>query len=894
MFQPEISLKIRASIIKMSALLLMLPFPSVLSAQVIIENSSYQNPDIPVKVRVDDLVSRMSLEEKVSQMLDRAPAIPRLHIQEYDWWNECLHGVGRAGVATVFPQAIGMAATWNPELILEVADAISTEARAKHHEAVRQGDFGRYKGLTFWSPNINIFRDPRWGRGQETYGEDPYLTSRFAVSFIKGLQGDDPKYFKLVATPKHYAVHSGPEPERHEFNAITNKRDLYDTYLPAFEASIKEAGAFSVMCAYNAYLGQPCCANATLQNEILRDKWGFKGYIVSDCGAIDDILIDHQTVKTEPEAAAISVKGGTDLNCGDYRNKRYHMYKSLVEAVEKGLITEMEIDIAVKRLFMARFKLGMFDPPEMVPYTQIPYDKNNSEEHRRLSLKVAQESIVLLKNENKLLPLKNDINTIAVIGPTADSYVMLLGNYHGTPSKYVTPLQGIKNKFTNTEIYYEKACNLVEEGGIMQKLSSEILRVNEQPGLKAEYFNNTSFKGEPFFTKVDQITNSDLVRGAKIPELKDLEKYSIRWSGKISVPQTGEYNFKVTGDDGYRLSINSNEIVNDWAEHDMTTKNGQIYLEKGKSYDFKLEYFQISGKSRIYVSWQLLTEDLIKRAVELAKKSEVVIFIGGITADLEGEETYMNYEGFRGGDRTSIDMPKVQEKLLKELQKTGKPIVLVLTSGSALAVNWAKDNIPAIIQLWYPGQEGGNALADVLLGEYNPAGRLPVTFYKSVEQLPEFTDYSMKERTYKYFDGEPLFPFGYGLSYTHFEYANLEVSHAKEANEVKVTVQVINTGEVAGDEVVQLYIKDMEASAPIPIRSLQGVQRIHVQPGEIKKIEFILSFRQLAVVTEAGEYYFEPGEFEISVGGAMPGSVPTSTQVLNQKITIKGEAFIIN
>lgn len=878
---------------KFYTLLFLFVFAQVLIAQENNENPDYRNPGLAIEERVDDLVSRMTLEEKVSQMLDMAKAIPRLKIPEYDWWNECLHGVGRAGVATVFPQAIAMAATWNPELILEMADVISTEARAKHHEAVRQGDFGRYKGLTFWSPNINIFRDPRWGRGQETYGEDPYLASRIAVAFIKGLQGDHPKYLKLVATPKHYAVHSGPEPERHVFNAVTNKRDLYDTYLPAFEACIKEAGAFSVMCAYNRYLGEACCGSSSLQNGILRGKWGFQGYIVSDCGAIDDIIVDHKIVETEPEAAALAVKSGTDLNCGDYRNQRHHVYAALLVAVEKGLISEAEIDVAVKRLFTARFKLGMFDPPEMVPYTQIPYEKNDCEEHRRLSIKVAQESIVLLKNDNNLLPLKKDLKTITVIGPTADSYEMLLGNYNGTPSKYVTPLQGIKNKLPGAEILYEEGCNLVEEGGIMKTLSAEMLSVDGQPGLKAEYFKNTNLEGEPFFSKIDLISNSDLVRGARIPDLQRGDKFSIRWSGKITAPQSGNFNFKITGDDGYRLTIGDKILVEDWSDHDMTTKSNHIHLEKGKLYDFKLEYFQNSGWSRMFVSWQLLTQEQFKRAVELVKKSDVVIFVGGITSRLEGEETYMDYEGFRGGDRTNIKMPEVQEQLLQELYQTGKPIVLVTTSGSALAVNWANDNIPAILQLWYPGEEGGTALADILFGDYNPAGRLPVTFYKSVEQLLAFTDYNMKGRTYRYFEGEPLFPFGYGLSYTRFEYANLKVSYMKDASEVKVSVQVKNSGERAGDEVVQVYVKDLNASAPVPIQSLQGIKRIHLVSGETKKVEFTLNPKQLAVVTEEGQYRFEPGEFEISVGGALPGTAPASTQVVSQKINIEGNAYLL-
>ena len=880
---------------KLNLILIISVFPLVLFAQRKDENPDYLDPELPIEKRVDDLVSRMTLEEKVSQMLDRAPAIPRLKIQEYDWWNECLHGVARAGVATVFPQAIGMAATMDPGLIYKEADVISTEARAKHNEAVRHGDFGRYKGLTFWSPNINIFRDPRWGRGQETYGEDPYLTSRIAAAFVKGLQGNNPKYLKLVATPKHYVVHSGPEPERHEFNAVTSKRDLYDTYLPAFEACIKEAGAFSVMCAYNSYLGEPCCGSSPLENDVLRKEWGFKGYIVSDCGAIDDFISGHKIVETEPEAAALAVKSGTDLECGDYRNHRHSVYNpALLTAVKKGLISEAEIDTSVKRLFTARFKLGMFDPPEMVPYAQIPYKENDSKEHRRLALKVAKESIVLLKNDDNLLPLKKDLKRIAVIGPTADSYKMLLGNYNGIPSKYVTPLQGIKNKLPGTEIFYEEGCNLVEKGGAIKPLSSEMLNVNSRPGLKAEYFKNISLKGKPFFSKIDPISNSDLVRGAMIPDLKGVDKFSIRWSGKIKAPQTGNFNFKVTGDDGYRLTIGDKVLVEDWSDHDMTTKSNHIHLEKGKSYNFKLEYFQSSGRQRLYVSWQLLRNDRFERALKLADKSDVVIFVGGITSQLEGEETHVDYEGFRGGDRTNLRMPEVQEHLLKALYKTGKPVVLVLTSGSALAVNWEKDNIPAIVQLWYPGEEGGTALADVLFGDYNPAGRLPVTFYKSVKQLPAFTDYSMKNRTYRYFKGKPLFPFGYGLSYTRFEYDNLKVKYMKDSNLVKVSARVKNAGDRSGDEVVQVYLKHLNASVPGPIQSLQGIKRIYLARGETKNVEFTLTAKQLAVVTDEGRYRFEPGKFEISVGGAMPGTAPASTQVINQKINIYGKGYLLD
>ena len=839
-------------------------------------------------MRVDDLISRMTLEEKVSQMVDHAKAIPRLQVPEYNWWNECLHGVARAGTATVFPQAIGLAATWNTNLLSEIADVISTEARAKHHDFSKKGDYGRYKGLTFWSPNINIFRDPRWGRGQETYGEDPYLSARMGVVFVKGLQGDDPRYLKVVATPKHYMVHSGPERGRHSFNSVTDKRDFLSTYLPAFKACVREGGAHSVMCAYNRYSGEACCGSSDLLQETLREKLGFNGYVVSDCGAIKDIFTNHKIVETDYEAAALAVRSGTDLNCGSVYDT------ALIEAVRQGLITEAEIDKSVKRLFTARFKLGMFDPQEIVPYSQIPIDKNDCAEHRRLSIKAAQESIVLLKNSDNILPLEKDLKRIAVIGPTADSYSMLLGNYSGTPSEYVTPLQGIKNKVAaNTEVLYEQGCHLYKEGTIPHDLSSDLLGYESKPGLKAEYFYNTTLEGEPFHTRVDELTSSNLIWGALIPQLKRGMDFSIRWTGVFTAPVTGEYNFTVEGDDGYRLSVNDEMLIEDWSDHDFTRKSNHIALKAGEQYNFKLEFFQSSGWPYLAVHWELINVDHVKDAVDLASGADAVIFIAGITAELENEEMFLNIEGFRGGDRTTIGLPAVQENLLKEINKTGKPIILVLTSGSALAVNWANENIPAIIQLWYPGQEGGTALADVLFGDYNPAGRLPVTFYKSVDQLPPFEDYTMKGRTYRYFEDTPLYTFGHGLSYTSFEYSNLDIPvKAKAGDDINITVEVKNTGSYSGDEVIQLYVKDIEASVPVPLISLQGMKRIHLKPGEKQNVEFTLVPGQLAVIKDDGSYVVEPGIFEIAVGGALPETSTSTTRVLVKKIKIKGKPFV--
>lgn len=864
-------------------------FNIVNTAQVLSEKHDYLNHNLTIEERVNDIVSRMTLEEKASQMVHGSKEISRLGIPAYNWWNECLHGVARAGKATVFPQAIGLAATWNTDLIKTIADVISTEARAKHHDFVRKGDRGIYKGLTFWSPNINIFRDPRWGRGQETYGEDPYLTSRMGVAFIKGLQGDDPKYFKVIATPKHYAVHSGPEPERHTFDAIISNHDLYTTYLPAFEASIKEGKAYSIMCAYNRYMGEACCGSPELLRNILREEWKFEGYVVSDCWAINDIFANHKIVNTPIEAVALAIKAGTDLECGNIYDK------AIIDAVKMGYLTEDEIDKSLKRLFTARFKLGMFDPPELVSYTQIPIEINDSEEHRKLSVKAALESIVLLKNENNILPLKKDLRKIAVIGPTANSYEMLLGNYHGTPSKYITPLQGIKNKVgKHTEVVYEVGSNLVTEGPIRNYLSPKFLEVNGETGLKVEYFNNPLLVGEPQHVTIDQIDNSNWVWNSKIVDIDRTISFSLRWSGPLIVPSSGEYNFIISGRDGYRLIIDNRVIIDNWKEQQFSSSNNIIHLEEGKHYDFKIEYFRKSGPGELIVEWESININPYEVALNVVDSSDVIIFVGGITPQLEGEEMRTDFPGFKGGDRTTIDLPAVQENLLKLLSKTGIPIILVLSSGSALSVNWAKENISAIVQIWYPGQEGGTALADILFGDYNHAGRLPVTFYKSVEQLPPFEDYNMKGRTYRYFNDEPLYPFGYGLSYTKFEYSNLKIpSEIYAGEDVKVSVEIMNIGKIPGDEVAQLYVKIIDSSYPVPIHSLQGFSRIHLGPGEKKTVEFVLTPKQLAVFNQNKNWVVEPGRYEITVGGIQPNFYSTTTNLVTEILNVTGKEFLV-
>ncbi len=687
------------------------------------------------EARARALVSEMTLAEKISQMSNSAPAIPRLNIPAYDWWNECLHGVGRAGIATVFPQAIGLAATWDVPLIHQTAAVISDEARAKHHEFLRHGVTSIYTGLTYWTPNINIFRDPRWGRGQETYGEDPYLTARMGVAFVTGLQGDDPVYLKVVATPKHFAVHSGPEAGRAGFNVDVDARDLWETYLPAFEATIREAHAASIMGAYNRLDGEPCCASPRLLQTILRDQWGFDGFVVSDCGAIDNIYKHHKVVGTAPEAAALAVNAGLDIECGN-------TYQALSDAVAQGLISEATLDRSLVRAFTGRFRLGMFDPPEQVAYAQIPYAVNDAPEHRTLALQVAHESLVLLKNENGFLPLAKS-KRIAVIGPNADDPEILLGNYNGTPSSSVTPLAGIRAHVSKgVEVTYARGC------------------------------------------------------GVFTPDRSGFDE-----------------------------------------------------------------------------------------AIALAQQVDVVIFVGGLSQALEGEEGQQEGipQGMSSqGDRLRIDLPDIQESLLRALHATATPLVLVLLNGSAVAVNWANDHLPAILEAWYPGEEGGTAIAEALFGDYNPGGRLPVTFYKSVSDLPPFADYHMKERTYRYFTGEPLYPFGYGLSYTRFQYSDLSLSAAAlmDGAALTVSVKVVNVGSVAGAEVAQVYVS--AGRSGYPLRQLAAFQRIHLDAGAAQTLTFTLAAQQFTRVLESGQRVLESGAFTVFVGGGQPGwteGVQTTVEV---------------
>jgi len=831
--------------------------------------AAYLDPSLPLEQRVNDLVSRMTLEEKVSQMQDVAAAVPRLGIPAYNWWNEGLHGVARAGNATVFPQAIGLAATWDTDLIHRVAEVISTEARAKYNDAIQHGNTGRYFGLTFWSPNINIFRDPRWGRGQETYGEDPYLTSRIGVAFVTGLQGDDQNYLKTVSTPKHFAVHSGPEVLRHRFNVPVSPHDLVDTYTPAFRATIMEGKADSVMCAYNAVRGEPACANHMLF-DTLRNKWGFKGYVVSDCWAISDLHQGHGFVLTLEQAAALAVKAGTDLSCGPE-------FSALPFALRNRLLSNDDLDRAVKRLFEARFRLGMFDPPDRVPWSKLSLADNDTPAHRQVALEAARKSIVLLKNERNTLPLKPSVKTIAVIGPNADSLSVLLGNYNGNPSSYTTILDGLRKRFRNTEILTEMGSPITETSAVL--LSSEYLRTggaNSKPGLSAEYFSNVNLSGSPVLNRVDAGVDfewNNVSPGPGVPAWN----YSVRWSGELIPPAQGDYRLGASADGGYRIYLEGKKFIDDSAPHGTRTMTTLVHLQAGHSYPIRMEYLHTWWEATARLLW--LPPNLSEEAVNAARKADVVIAVVGITAQFEGEESDSSDPGFFGGDRLDLNLPRPQQELLESVAATGKPLIVVLTNGSALAVNWAQQHAAAIVEAWYPGEQGGAAVADVLSGDYNPAGRLPVTFYQSVAQLPPFGNYSMAGRTYRYFTELPLYPFGYGLSFSSFNYSDAKVSQAQVAADgtASLSVRVSNASSVPGDEVVQLYLSHPGVDGA-PIRALAGFQRIHLDAGASKNVEFALHDRDLSVVDEAGARRIVPGAVDVWIGGGQPVAGPGQPQ----------------
>jgi beta-glucosidase len=855
-----------------------------LSAQTDPGQLPFNNYNLSFEQRVNDLVGRLTLEEKVSQMLNAAPAIKRLGIPAYDWWNEVLHGVARTQFkVTVYPQAIGMAATFDTVSLQRMADYSAMEGRAIFNETNKQGKAGaRYVGLTYWTPNINIFRDPRWGRGQETYGEDPFLTAMLGKAFVHGLQGDDPKYLKAAACAKHYAIHSGPEPSRHVFNVKTSDYDLWNTYLPAFKELVVNAKVAGVMCAYNAFQGQPCCGNDELMNDILRNQWAFSGYVTSDCGAIDDFFRNHKTHPDAASAASDAVLHGTDIDCGNFS------FKALTDAVKQGKITEKQIDISLKRLFMIRFRLGMFDPASMVKYMQAPATELESPEHKALSLKMAQQSIVLLKNQTNLLPLSKKMKKIVVLGPNADNAIAVLGNYNGTPSQIVTALQGIRNKLgSNTEVVYEKAIQFTNDTLLVYSDMSDQYAIDGKKGIKAEYFDNKELTGTPVLSRMETDLDHFWQEGENVTDQLKALNFSARYTTDFTAKTSGDVTFEMDADDGYKLMIDGQEVINAWLRNRFGARTYKLKTEQNKTYRITVEYYQSEGKANVRLRAGNFIRSDFAALANRVKDADAIVYVGGISPQLEGEEMRVNYPGFNGGDRTSIALPAVQTELLKTLHTTGKPIVFVMMTGSALAIPWEAENIPAIVNAWYGGQSAGTALADVLFGDYNPAGRLPVTFYKSDNDLPDFENYSMANRTYRYFKGAPLYPFGYGLSYTSFTYSEIKAPAAiSTGKKITVTAKVTNTGKKDGEEVIQLYVSPGKTGEQL-IRSLKGFKRIFLKAGESKLVSFNLSQQDFSVNDNSGKSKLIAGKATISIGGGQPDvQLKTSSNFLKKDVLV--------
>jgi beta-glucosidase len=836
---------------------------------------AYLNPALPAEQRAADLVHRMTVEEKVTQLVNQSRAVPRLNLPAYDWWSEALHGVVRPGV-TEFPEPIGLAATFDADSIHRMAVAIGTEGRIKHAQEVKDGNSGFFEGLDFWAPNVNIFRDPRWGRGQETYGEDPFLTARMGVAFVTGMQGDDAKYYRVISTPKHFAVHSGPEPTRHFADVDVSKHDELDTYLPAFRAAVTEGKAGSVMCAYNAINGQPACANEFLLQDQLRGKWNFQGYVVSDCEAVVNIFRDHHVTKTQPEASALAVERGMDNECidGGAKVDDDHDYRPYFDAFKQGILKESEIDTALIRLFTARMKLGMFDPPEMVPYVKIDEKLLDGAEHRAMARALANESMVLLKNDGTL-PLKRGAIKIAVVGPLADQTRYLLGNYSGTPTHTVSVLEGLKAEFPEAQIAFVPGTQFLRSGG--DKIPASALTTPEgQPGLTVRFSTGDVFRGKGAVLATRQVSGVDLKAEDMPKEASGKYPLSVEWNGFLTASETGEYSIGVRGKGGFlSVLIDGKPLATEYldSEHSQA-KTGHIHLEQGKRAAVEVRYgIMGAGAIEAQLIWSKYDPKPSPEAVAAARNADVVIAVLGITSALEGEEMPVNEEGFKGGDRTSIDLPKPEEELLEAVTATGKPVILVLANGSALAVNWANAHVNAILESWYPGEEGGAAIAETLSGKNDPAGRLPVTFYTGIDQLPLFEDYSMRNRTYRYFSGKPLYPFGYGLSYTTFSYSDLALP--KDAigagDPLTAEVTVTNTGKREGDEVAQLYLSFPNVPGA-PLRALRGFKRVHLNPGESKRVRFELKDRDLSMVSEAGEPIVADGAYTLSIGGGQPNT----------------------
>ncbi|MGA3345715.1 MAG: glycoside hydrolase family 3 C-terminal domain-containing protein [Terracidiphilus sp.] len=841
---------------------------------------AYLNPVLPAEERAADLVHRMTAEEKVSQLVNQSRAVPRLNVPAYDWWSEALHGVQRPGV-TEFPEPVGLAATFDPDSVHRVGEAIGIEGRIKHAQAMRDGHSNVFEGLDFWAPNLNVFRDPRWGRGQETYGEDPFLSGRMGVAFVTGMQGDDPNYFRVISTPKHFAVHSGPEPTRHTADVKVSKHDELDTYLPAFRAAVTEGKAGSVMCAYNSINGEPACVNEFLLQDQLRGKWNFQGYVVSDCDAVVNIFRDHHFTKTQPEASALAIQRGMDNECIDFAKVNDdHDYRAYFDAYKQGLLKESEIDTALIRLFTARMKLGMFDPPGTGPYSKIDEAQLDCTEHRLLAHKLANESMVLLKNDGTL-PLKQGAIKIAVVGPLADQTKYLLGNYNGTPSHTVSVLEGLKAQFPEAQIAFVPGTQFLRTDGDL--IPESVLTTPEgKPGLTIEFSTGGSFPNKGTVLGTNHVANVDLIAAGVPQEAAGKFPLTVTWDGFITANETAEYNIGVRAKgNSAMIMVDGKPLAMEYLDSQHAqAKAGHLHLEQGKKVSLRVRY-ELSEKGPVEAQlfWAKYDSRPSPEAISAAKNADVVIAVLGITSDLEGEQMPVSEEGFNGGDRTSIDLPRPEEALLEAVKATGRPVVLVLANGSALAVNWADAHVNAIVESWYAGEEGGAAIAETLSGKNDPAGRLPVTFYTGIDQLPAFEDYSMQNRTYRYFKGKPLYPFGYGLSYTTFSYRDLALSKAalNAGDPITAEVTVTNTGEREGDEVAELYL-NFPTVPGAPLRALRGFKRVYLTPGESQKVRFELSERDLSMVSEAGEPVITEGVYSVTIGGGQPNTgAPNAT-----------------
>ena len=883
----------------------------ILAACVSIDNAAKAQQGAPATVSQDatrspqeraaELVGRMTLEEKALQTLNTAPAIPRLGVPAYDYWNEGLHGVARSGYSTLFPQAIGMAATWDAPLLGQIGTVVSTEARAKYNDAVQRGVHGIYFGLTIWSPNINIFRDPRWGRGQETYGEDPMLTATLADQFVRGLQGTDPKYYRTISTPKHFAVHSGPEVDRHRFNVAPTPHDLWDTYLPAFRKTIVESKADSIMCAYNALDGKPACASDFLLKDILRDEWHFTGFVTSDCGAIDDFFQKnaHGFSQDSEHASAAGILAGTDTNCGS-------TYKALPGAVRKGLLKEADLDRSLTRLFEARMRLGLFDAPGAVPYNAIPYSQDRAPAHLALSLKTSEEAMVLLKNDGILPLAPGKYKTIAVIGPNAASFSALEGNYNAVPKNPVLPVDALRTRLRGAKILYAEGAPYAD--GVALPVPRTLLHPaagSAEEGLRGDYFVGNDMAGKPAASRIDREVDFDWNSAAPVDAVQQ-DNFSVRWTGVIVPPVSGPMQFSMRlahcypcGDaEQFKVSIDGKEINS----FSVPAREGRPSSTPRFSYDFpdtKPHAIQIEYAHQaplfgggITLEWVPTPGLLQPAAVRLAAQSDLVIAMVGLSPELEGEEMPIKVEGFDGGDRTDIKLPASQQAMLEQVAATGKPMVVVLLNGSALAVNWADEHANAVLEAWYPGEFGGQAIAETLTGKNNPAGRLPLTFYASIDQLPPFSDYSMAKRTYRYFTGKPLYEFGYGLSYTNFRYSKLHLSTAslKAGDPLTAEVEVTNTGKRAGDEVAQLYLMPPATGngGLSPHLQLEAFQRVSLKPGETRTVTFHLEPRQLSEVDAAGVRAVQPGDYVLAIGGAQPGDPKSHSPAQQLHFAITG------